>query len=203
MARGKTTFLMALLVLLAPAAAQAQYNCLLPNLDSMYLGKDPITYGAYLQDQLSFGASGTCVPLPPLGSPSTTSFSTGGDIRLSGDGGATWGEYPSEAALTVHLATTAQTGDTKETQSELLQMDLTGGYLPAGVRLRESPSLSSTGQVLSTDFGPFTAYFDVFMELSTDGGQTWIPASAADHLEFIGGVPTMPTTWGSLKATYR
>src|SRR5690349_22345794 len=114
MIRGKTTFLTALLVLLAPAAAQAQYNCLLPNLDSMYLGKDPITYGTYLQDQLAFMSAGNCVQLPALGSPTTTSFPAGGDIRLSPDGGATWGEYYAQAAITVHLVTTAQNGDDKE-----------------------------------------------------------------------------------------
>jgi hypothetical protein len=203
MTRGKTTFLTALLVLLAPAAAYAQYDCLLPNSDSMYLGKDTITYGPSAQNMLFFASPGLCVPIPPLGSPTTTSFGGEGDIRVSGDGGVTWGEYGCQATMTVQLTTTAESGIEEMTQAELLQMDFSGGHLPAGMLLRESPTLSSTGQVLSYSSSPFSGFFDVFTELSTDGGQTWIPASGSDHLDFIGGVPTRQTTWGAVRATYR
>lgn len=62
---------------------------------------------------------------------------------------------------------------------EMLQMDLVGGTLPPGMLLRESPTRSSGGR-LSMDAVPggfiVDSFFDVWTELSIDGGQTWIPA---------------------------
>lgn len=65
--------------------------------------------------------------------------------------------------------------------TEMLQLDISGGNLPAGVMLRESPSLQSTGQTNIDDIGGgvfrISSFFDVFTELSLDGGDTWLPAS--------------------------
>ena len=51
---------------------------------------------------------------------------------------------------------------------------------PIGVRVRESPSLTSSGQMqISSDGsgngGTFNSFFDVFFELSLDDGNTWQP----------------------------
>jgi hypothetical protein len=50
-----------------------------------------------------------------------------------------------------------------------------------------------------------TSFFDVFFELSLDGGQSWSPASSAAHivLEPAPPLPARPATWGSVKAAYR
>jgi hypothetical protein len=75
--------------------------------------------------------------------------------------------------------------------TEMLQLELTGGGLPAGVRIRESPTISSTGQTNIADLGgglyQIDSFFDVFTELSIDGGQTWVPSSGPLHL--VGGLP--------------
>jgi hypothetical protein len=58
---------------------------------------------------------------------------------------------------------------------------MSGGDLPPGMILRESPTLDSTGTETVTDLGKgqfqISSFFDVFTELSLDGGQTWTPAS--------------------------
>ena len=47
--------------------------------------------------------------------------------------------------------------------------------------LRESPTQQSTGQTNVDDIGGgvfrISSFFDVFTELSIDGGDTWLPAT--------------------------
>jgi hypothetical protein len=65
-------------------------------------------------------------------------------------------------------------------------LDLSGPSMPAGIRLRESPTLASTGQttIRSNATGGFyvSSFFDVFTEISLDGGSTWHPASGGSQL---------------------
>ena len=74
--------------------------------------------------------------------------------------------------------------------TEMLQLDIAGGNLPAGMMIRESPTLVSTGKtaISPAPGGGFIidSFFDVFTELSTDGGSTWEPA--------IGPPPHMRST---------
>ncbi|MCI0332130.1 MAG: PEP-CTERM sorting domain-containing protein [Planctomycetes bacterium] len=62
--------------------------------------------------------------------------------------------------------------------TEMLSMTLTGG---GGVMIRESPTLPSLGKSSITDIGGglyhIDSFFDVFTELSLDGGASWIPNS--------------------------
>ena len=63
--------------------------------------------------------------------------------------------------------------------------------------IRESPTRQSTGNTSITDIGPaagchIDSFFDVFTELSLDGGQTWIPKqelTAGSTRVNLGGVP--------------
>jgi hypothetical protein len=80
---------------------------------------------------------------------------------------------------------------------EMLSMNLTGG----GVMIRESPSKQSLGKTSITDIGPpgpgpnpngyhIDSFFDVFTELSLDGGMTWIPKAGNRGTRVnLGGVP--------------
>ena len=88
---------------------------------------------------------------------------------------------------------------------ELTQLDL---FPPATddsavpVMLRESPTLASTGQITLLDtcplcVPPFTTYqvtsfFDVFAEISIDGGDTWVPSDGSFRI--VQGVPE-PSAW--------
>jgi hypothetical protein len=83
------------------------------------------------------------------------------------------------------------TGDGYVFDTEMLSLDLSGGTLPPGVMLRESPTRASLGKTTireSPTLGSFyvDSFFDVFTELSIDGGQTWTPADVPMHLT---GVP--------------
>jgi hypothetical protein len=70
-------------------------------------------------------------------------------------------------------------------QTEMLQLDLTGG----GLMVRESPTLPSIGETTITDIGGgsfrISSFFDVFTELSLDGGLTWTPSTAATRVELV------------------
>lgn len=66
---------------------------------------------------------------------------------------------------------------------------------PLPLRLRESPTLPSLGLHQVTELAPggpyqIDSFFDVFTELSLDGGQNWIPSSGPVRMELTRvGVP--------------
>jgi len=70
------------------------------------------------------------------------------------------------------------------------------------VTIRESPTLTSTGQTTITPQGDgfhVSSFFDVFTELSLDGGNTWTPnIGAASHFESTPEPTTLLLTGGAL-----
>jgi hypothetical protein len=93
----------------------------------------------------------------------------------------TWLPAQASGPLVVKMANTSAAGDPMSMyDTEIIQMNLTGvgGFGP--IMIRESPTLLSLGQhTISPDPRGFrvSSFFDVFTELSTDGGNTWIPAN--------------------------
>jgi len=93
-------------------------------------------------------------------------------------------------SLQVHMAeliTLAGTeGTTRTFDTELATFELGGSTAPAGVMVRESPSLASSGRTTITALsgGQYhvETYYDVWLELSLDGGATWSPADNAVHM---------------------
>jgi hypothetical protein len=79
--------------------------------------------------------------------------------------------------------------------TEMLELYITGGNLPAGMMIRESPTLASTGK---TAISPATgggyiidSFFDVFTELSMDYGVTWlVSTSAPPRMRFTSTAPS-------------
>jgi hypothetical protein len=79
--------------------------------------------------------------------------------------------------------------------TEMLSMSLTGG----GVMIRESPTRASTGKTTITPIGGgmyhIDSFFDVFTELSLDGGTTWLPSNMGSDGQshptrvYLGGIP--------------
>jgi hypothetical protein len=86
--------------------------------------------------------------------------------------------------------------------TELLALDLDD---PPGFKFRESPVLRSTGVTTAEDLclvcgAPISllrisSYFDVYSEVSIDGGTTWVPASGAFRIE---PTPEPATIWLAL-----
>jgi hypothetical protein len=73
--------------------------------------------------------------------------------------------------------------------SEMLAMNLSGTSPFGPFMLRESPTLASVGQTTVTDLGGgqynVNSFFDVFTELSLDGGASWIPSAASARMTLV------------------
>lgn len=70
--------------------------------------------------------------------------------------------------------------------TEVLQMNLQGVAPFSSVMIRESPTLATNGSTKITDLGSglyhIDSFFDVFTELSVDGGATWIPSQGSTRV---------------------
>lgn len=101
-------------------------------------------------------------------------------------------QLPMQCAIST--ACLSDDGTTRFFDTEMLSLDLSSGAF----RIRESPTRPSRGQTTITDIGGgmfhIDSFFDVFTELSLDGGQTWMPSTGSMRLT---GVPE-PTTLGVL-----
>ena len=124
--------------------------------------------------------------LPPLGATKVHTFSSTADFDLSLDGGNTF--QPASASVNVQTRIThvQDAGGKSFFDTEMLQLDLSGGSLPPAMRLRESPTLPSRGQttVRAVPGGYMIgSFFDIWTELSMDNGQSWSAGSAPAHVE--------------------
>ncbi|MFN0010791.1 MAG: hypothetical protein ACKVS8_04010 [Phycisphaerales bacterium] len=82
--------------------------------------------------------------------------------------------------VAVRVDHVSDSGATMFFDTEMLQLDINFG---GGVMVRESLTLQSLGKTEITDIGGgmffIDSFFDVFTELSLDGGQTWIPSDGS------------------------
>ena len=80
---------------------------------------------------------------------------------------------------------------------EMVALSLRSSVDP-NFRIRESPTLASVGTMTmvsngSGTNGTMTSFFDVFYELSMNGGATWVPQSTPEHL-----ITGLPANWSTL-----
>lgn len=80
-------------------------------------------------------------------------------------------------------------GQTGTFQTEIISMNLAGIGPWGPMIIRESPTLPSQGLTEITDIGGgmyhIDSFFDVFTELSVDGGMSWVPCDASTHMYLI------------------
>jgi hypothetical protein len=137
-------------------------------------------------------------PAPTLGASLEQTFEAVMDMEISFDGGLTFQHRRGLNAVNVKLAHTRDEGTTQVFDTEMLALNLVGGDLPAGVMLRESPTRRSEGGTAITPNSDGTqrisSFFDIFTELSVDGGATWSPASAPSHVELQSNAPELVET---------
>jgi hypothetical protein len=119
-------------------------------------------------------------------------------------------DVPARTDQRIRVKQTKALGGTQFFETEMLSLNIVGGGpgLPAGVRLRESPTRPSLGrtsvrQVPGLAGGPPSGYrigsfFDIFPEISLDGGQSWMPARKPSHVELA----AQPTPVGETTATF-
>jgi hypothetical protein len=115
------------------------------------------------------------------------------DFEVSSDGGQTFQPMTASARSRVWTRHSEDTADTRFFETEMLSMDVSGGGGgggAGGVMLRESPTRASIGRtsVQKNAAGGYRigSFFDVFTEISLDGGATWSPVADATHVEFLG-----------------
>ena len=138
-------------------------------------------------------------PGPPLsqGQHADSFFDVFADFSLSGAGIAAVCCRESPTKQTLRLNGLPPGVPYEGYDTEMLQLDIQGGQLPPGVMIRESPTKQSLGQIHMTNAGGgqfhIDSFFDVFTELSLDGGQSWIPSDGGSSpgaaLHIVGDVP--------------
>lgn len=168
------------------------------DLPDFLVNDDPIHYGlvASLND-LRLTNPTNSVPLPPVGSipvGCNSFFDIFGDVSVRQD------PYPPNHYLIAEwdevswqVTPPSQASNVMTYATEITQMNLTIQGSNNQMMIRESPTLHSTGEVRledlsgsgGTGLGPYmiSSFFDVFTELSIDGGQTWIPADDSVRIE--------------------
>ena len=142
------------------------------------------------------------IPLPATG-PAYVSFSS--DFNGSSFNSGIAATLNCTGNLRVRIDPESSLGQTQTFQTEMLQLDLSGGNFPSGLRLRESPSRPSIGRISITSNVDGTyrmsGYFDVFTEVSTDGGQSWQSSSGPpsrltlQREDLSHAVPLLSTPW--------
>lgn len=133
----------------------------------------------------AFNLQSTVFP-PDAGGPVTA--------RVQGQtliGGAMWQSTPL-GWIELRFAHLAQDGAVSRFSAELVGFEfsgVTGDTLSEVVAIRESPGLASLGEATIEEVGVgvyrVTTYFDVFTEVSTDGGFSWSPSIGAVRFEAV------------------
>jgi hypothetical protein len=133
---------------------------------------------------------------PPLdeiliGTSRTVPFSAGVGFLRSMDGGMTWQAAMGNCQGTFLITHSFDYEGESYYDTEMLQLNLSGGTIPTGFMLRESPTLPSRGRAClgQNDMGQhlIASFFDVFTELSLNGGQTFAPSARPARLTLTHG----------------
>jgi uncharacterized repeat protein (TIGR01451 family) len=149
--------------------------------------------------------TGSLLP-PTSGVTNIHSFNSILDLDISTDGGNTFQSVRANAPVQVSVANASASTDNPLYDTEMTSLNLTG--LPNGIMVRESPTLPSRGmtQINSQSDGTFkvNSFFDIFTELSLDGGATWSPATnGAIRMQLTQRAPEVTTVNGLLPLTNR
>ena len=176
---------------LRPLKKRFYQQILFPPTNGLYLQPAPgaMTFpGSIILSNVAQRLFSAGVVPPPLpGGSLTHTCNSQVEMDISFDGGAMWKSCVSPAVGTqIHIVNNGpDSGDTLY-GTELLALNISGGNLPAGVMVRESPTLASTGETrIETIPGGYMidSFFDVYLEISTDGGATWMPGATPLRLE--------------------
>jgi len=146
----------------------------------------PVSYSSsgVTLSRLEFGSPSYSISPPAVASlPALVSFSASISVDLLGLGSDL---HPSAAAV-ARISANSRSGGGGDFDTEMLALDLAG--LPGGALLRESPSRASIGYTVINDIGgglfEVDSFFDIFTELSLNGGQTWYPGDRAARVSLI------------------
>lgn len=176
----------------APIAAEIARN---PGGQGTVPGSDPDdeieTFGSTLEAMMDVTVNGNSI--------------SGGSQPITASG-------PFGSVMTIVRDRLLSVDGTGTFDTEMLQLDLQGTSPLGPFMIRESPTRQSLGRTTITDIGGglyhIDSFFDVFTELSIDGGVTWMEgtdemgAPSAGHVELFehGTVIPEPTSMSLLAA---
>ncbi|MBM4102535.1 MAG: HYR domain-containing protein, partial [Planctomycetes bacterium] len=164
---------------------------LLPPLNGMYntdLGQGFALYpmGVIIRNWSNHFFSSSIVPPPPGGLPVVHNFNSQAEFEITFDGGMTFQPVTANVTNTIQMSYSSSSGGEDIYRIEVMQMNVSGGGLPAGVMVRESPTLMSTGQArIRPVVGGYqiSSFFDIFTEVSLDGGMSWFSSASSGYVE--------------------
>ncbi|HYV92867.1 MAG TPA: T9SS type A sorting domain-containing protein [Chitinophagales bacterium] len=139
-----------------------------------------------LNNVVHYGFSQCTTPPDSFYQSETDSFSSTIAGDLSVNSGQTFTHIVSPCQTQVFMQYGGTNGDTTYYNTYMMQLDISGGTLPAGYMVRESPTLNSTGVTKITPVGNqylISSYFNIYIELTNDNGIIWIPADSVAHVE--------------------
>jgi hypothetical protein len=123
---------------------------------------------------------------PSLGQTINHTFESQVELQYSSDGGAHFSPVRAPATATVTVKDVREFQGRTTCDTEMTMLNIAGGGLPAGVMIRESPTKASQGGTSSLAGGggggagggaAISSFFDIFTEISTDGGTSWSEAT--------------------------
>jgi hypothetical protein len=146
--------------------------------DAVWQAYTPYAPGIVIKDVRHLRFNSSITP-PALGGTSIHTFDSQADFKVSWDGGSTFSPGRAPVTATMKITCISDSGGIAKYNTELLQMDVAGGDL-SGVMIRESPTLASVGGIAIetlSDGYRIHSFFDIFTELTLDGGVTWYPST--------------------------
>lgn len=152
----------------------------------------PLGNNKFHLQNLQLGGYSNNVPPPALGNSTTLSVSGSASLDFSSDSGVTFQNFAAPYSAVMNFKHTLDSSNATEYyKTEILSLSLSGGTLPANIKVQESPALadSSVGlmAVHQSSPGVYTifSFFDVFFELSTNGGTTWLKADNQTNVLYM------------------
>jgi len=165
----------------------------LPPVNGQYGSPTLLSYGTELSIRNFVMANFIdCNPPPSaVGQTEIHTNSSTATFEFSQDSGNTWVPVQAPATITEKITKIGETGTERDFVSEVLSLNISGGSLPPGVMIRESPSKQSTGETSIQDAPEgflISSFFDIFTEISLDGGQTFIAAIQPINIILTGAI---------------
>lgn len=180
------------LLSLAPnlgATATFSTNLLRPP-TGVYAANGNISYynGIVIRNFTIYNPSQSFTPPAPFVT-QTNYFTYSSSFDLSMDGGNTWASKLTNGNLWINSTNWGTLPSGAELYvEEIGQMDITIPTNSMNILFRESPTLASSGQttIQSVNGGyEISSFFDVFTEISLDGGMTWCQSVGSTKVELV------------------
>ena len=153
------------------------------SLDAISFPGGPVTI--FVRNFVHTNLTNPIQPPPPNGN--ATYFSPNTLVTFDFSvGGQGWNSGAATGPVSISIHNSSGTGSTSTYDTEMTQLSLTGIGTAQGLQIRESPTLASLGQhtIRPDPRGVrVSSVFDVFLEVSTDGGVNWIPANRSIRME--------------------